>query len=106
MNQKQQKRAIRKDDVINALSEVYDPEIPINIVDMGLIYNVDIDKENNIEVDMTMTVRGCPMHALITKQAKKRLERLDGVGEVKVNLVWDPPWTPDRISKSAREKSG
>jgi len=55
---------------------------------------------------MTMTVRGCPMHALITKQAKKRLERLDGVGEVKVNLVWDPPWTPDRISKSTREKLG
>jgi len=100
MNEKK----ITKDVVMDALSEVYDPEIPINIVDLGLIYKVDVDQENNVDVDMTMTVRGCPMHAFITQQAKKKIEELEGVGQVKVSLVWDPPWTPERISKQAKEK--
>ncbi len=95
---------LTKEDVLNALSEVYDPEIPINIVDMGLIYKVEVDKENNIDMDMTMTTRGCPMHSFITQQAQQRLEKINGVGEVKVNLVWDPPWTPEKISKEIREK--
>ncbi len=91
-------------DIYSALSEVYDPEIPINIVDLGLIYNISVDEKNNVDVDMTMTVRGCPMHALITQQAKKKIEEIEGVGNVNVKLVWDPPWTPDRISKEAKEK--
>jgi FeS assembly SUF system protein len=98
------KKKITKEHVLEALSEVYDPEIPINIVDLGFIYKVEVDQENNVDVDMTMTTKGCPMHAFITQQAKKRLEELDGVGRVTVNLVWDPPWTPDRISKQAKEK--
>jgi metal-sulfur cluster biosynthetic enzyme len=95
---------ITKEDVLNALSEVYDPEIPINIVDMGLIYKVDIDNENNIDVDMTMTVRGCPMHSFIVNQAKNRLEKINGVGNVKVNLVWNPPWSPEMISQKIKDK--
>lgn len=97
---------LTKEDVTKALSEVYDPEIPINIVDLGLIYKVDVDKDNNVDIDMTMTVRGCPMHQVITQQAKNRVEKMTDVGEVTVNLVWDPPWTPDRISKEIREKMG
>lgn len=98
-----QRGKLQKEDILKALSEVYDPEIPINIVDMGLIYNVDIDDQNNVKVDMTMTVRGCPMHAFLTRQAQDRLRKIEGVGNVKINLVWDPPWTPERISKSAIE---
>ncbi len=95
---------LTKEDVLKALSEVYDPEIPISIVDMGLIYKVEVDADNNTEVDMTMTTRGCPMHAFIVQQAQQRLEKVDGIGEVKVNLVWDPPWTPEMISPEIREK--
>jgi metal-sulfur cluster biosynthetic enzyme len=95
---------LTKDDILKALSEVYDPEIPINIVDMGLIYKVEVDPENNVEIDMTMTTRGCPMHSMITYQAQKRLEGIEGAGKVKVNLVWNPPWTPEMISPKIREQ--
>jgi metal-sulfur cluster biosynthetic enzyme len=95
---------ITKDDVLNALSEVYDPEIPISIVDMGLIYRVDVDADNNIDVDMTMTTRGCPMHSMITYQAQKRIEKMEGAGKVKVNLVWDPPWAPDMVSQKIKDR--
>jgi metal-sulfur cluster biosynthetic enzyme len=96
--------AITKDDVLNALSEVFDPEIPINIVDMGLIYKVDVDGQNNVDVDMTMTTRGCPMHSFMVIQAQKRIEKMDGIGKVNVNLVWNPPWSPEMISKKIREQ--
>ncbi|MBM3706617.1 MAG: DUF59 domain-containing protein [Actinobacteria bacterium] len=95
---------ITKEDILKALSEVYDPEIPINIVDMGLIYKVEVDSDNNIEIDMTMTTRGCPMHSLMTFEAKKRLEKIDGAGKISVNLVWEPPWTPEMISPKIREQ--
>jgi metal-sulfur cluster biosynthetic enzyme len=95
---------LTKDDVINALSEVYDPEIPISIVDMGLIYRVDVDDSNNVDVDMTMTTRGCPMHSMITQQAHKRIEKMEGVGRVTVNLVWDPPWSPALVSQKIKEQ--
>ncbi len=95
---------ITKEDVLSALSEVYDPEIPVSIVDMGLIYKVDVDPDNNVDVDMTMTTKGCPMHSMITYQAQKRIEKMDGVGKVKVNLVWDPPWSPDMISQKIKDR--
>jgi metal-sulfur cluster biosynthetic enzyme len=95
---------IKKEDVLNALSEIYDPEIPINIVDMGLIYKVEVDGQNNVNVDMTMTTRGCPMHSFMVAQAQKRIEKMDGVGKVNVNLVWNPPWSPDMISQKIREQ--
>jgi metal-sulfur cluster biosynthetic enzyme len=68
---------LTKDDILKALLEVYDPEIPISIVDMGLVYKVEVDAENNTNVDMTMTTRGCPMHAFIIQQAQQRLEKVD-----------------------------
>ncbi|OQA22418.1 MAG: putative 1,2-phenylacetyl-CoA epoxidase, subunit D [Actinobacteria bacterium ADurb.Bin346] len=95
---------ITKEDVLSALSEVYDPEIPVSIVDMGLIYKIDVDPDNNVDVDMTMTTKGCPMHSMITYQAQKRIEKMDGVGKVKVNLVWDPPWSPDMISQKIKDR--
>ena len=95
---------LTKDDVMNALAEVYDPEIPISIVDMGLIYRVDVDVSNNVDVDMTMTTRGCPMHSMITQQTQKRIEKMEGVGSVTVNLVWDPPWSPALVSQKIKEQ--
>ena len=95
---------LTKDDIMNALSEVYDPEIPISIVDMGLIYRVDVDAENNVDVDMTMTTKGCPMHSMITYQAQKRIEKIEGIGKVSVNLVWEPPWTPEMVSQKIKDQ--
>ncbi|MCL4378812.1 MAG: metal-sulfur cluster assembly factor [Actinobacteria bacterium] len=99
-------KKLTENDVLKALSEVYDPEIPINIVDLGLIYKVDINDNNDVNVDMTFTTMACPMHTFIKDQAKERIEKMNGVGKVNVNLVWEPRWTPDRISKEIREKLG
>ncbi|MDD3520754.1 MAG: iron-sulfur cluster assembly protein [Actinomycetota bacterium] len=95
---------ITSEDVYKALAEVYDPEIPINIVDLGLIYNVNVDDDNNVDIDMTFTTRGCPMHVFIREQAKESVEKMDGIGKVNVNLVWEPKWTPEMISKEVRER--
>jgi metal-sulfur cluster biosynthetic enzyme len=99
-------KKLTEDDILKALSEVYDPEIPINIVDLGLIYKVNINDNNDVNVDMTFTTMGCPMHVYIKEQARDRLEKIQGVGKVEVNLVWEPKWTPDRISKEVRERLG
>ena len=85
--------------VWEVLKTVYDPEIPINIVDLGLVYNVAV-AENAVHVDMTMTVRGCPMHQYITKDAEARLGKIPGIEEATVKLVWDPPWNQAMISEA------
>jgi metal-sulfur cluster biosynthetic enzyme len=97
-------KKITKEDVLKALSEVYDPEIPINIVDLGLIYKVEINDNNDVDVDMTFTTMACPMHAYIRDQANEAVKKMDGVGKVNVNLVWEPKWTPEMISKEIRER--
>ena len=97
-------KKLTEDDILKALSEVYDPEIPINIVDLGLIYKVDINNNNDVNVEMTFTTMGCPMHMYIKEQARGRLEKIEGIGKVNVNLVWEPKWTPERISKEIRER--
>jgi len=105
--------AVTREDVINALKECYDPEIPVNIVDLGLIYEVKIvpdpaqpEARQNISVEMTMTSPGCPSHVEISQQVKDRLEQMPGVTNAIVNLVWNPPWGPERLSAAAREKLG
>jgi len=105
--------AVTREDVLNALKECYDPEIPVNIVDLGLIYEVNIapdpvqpEARQNISVEMTMTSPGCPSHVEISQQVKDRLEQMPGVTNAIVNLVWNPPWGPERLSAAAREKLG
>jgi metal-sulfur cluster biosynthetic enzyme len=88
---------------MEALREIYDPEIPINIVDLGLIYRVS-QENGKVSVDMTLTARGCPMAGSLAQEVKERLEKLEGVEEATVHLVWDPPWTPDRINKEALDR--
>ena len=97
-------KKITKEDVLKALSEVYDPEIPINIVDLGLIYKIEINENNDVDVDMTFTTMACPMHAYIKEQANDAIKKMDRVGKVNVNLVWEPKWTPEMISKEIRER--
>ena len=93
-----------------ALRDCYDPEIPVNIVDLGLIYGVKFDpaegEKQDVTIDLTLTSQGCPAHVSIGEQIKSRLLRLPGVRTANVNVVWNPPWTPERISADARKQLG
>ena len=101
---------LTQDDVLDALKQCYDPEIPVNIVDLGLIYEVRFDaapdNRQDVTVDMTLTAQGCPAHVMISDQVKARLEQLPGVRNANVNVVWNPPWTPERLSPEARKQLG
>ena len=102
--------AVTEQDVLSALKQCYDPEIPVNIVDLGLIYGVRlVDAEagqQDVTVDMTLTAQGCPAHVTISEQVKSRLEQLPGIRSAAVNIVWTPPWTPERLSADARKQLG
>jgi FeS assembly SUF system protein len=89
-------------DIIAALKTVYDPEIPSDIYEIGLIYRVDIDDDRNVEVDMTLTAPGCPVAGEMPGWVENAVSSVDGVGLVTVNMVFDPPWTPDRMSEEAK----
>jgi metal-sulfur cluster biosynthetic enzyme len=106
---------VTEQDVMSALKSCYDPEIPVNIVDLGLIYKVDfasIPTENpaeprqDVTVEMTLTAQGCPEHVNISAQVKSRLEQLPGISTCTVNIVWTPPWTPERLSPDAKKQLG
>ena len=94
-----------KDQVYEALQSCYDPEIPVNIVDLGLIYDVDIN-EDKVNVKMTLTAPGCGMGPMIASDAQQKILQIPGVSEATVDLVWDPPWDPSRISDEAKGKLG
>ena len=107
--------AITEEDVLSALKSCYDPEIPVNIVDLGLIYRVDFasvplespeESKQDVTVEMTLTAQGCPEHVNISAQVKSRVEQLPGVSNCTVNVVWTPPWTPERLSPDARKQLG
>lgn len=92
--------------IIEAISTVFDPEIPVNIYELGLIYNIGIDPAANVAVDMTLTSPACPVAESLPGDVAGAVRGVSGVGEVKVELVWDPPWTPDRMSEAARLELG
>ena len=96
---------VSKDEVMGVLKKCYDPEIPINIVDLGLVYNVDIQEEK-VQVKMTLTAPGCPASSYISMDVKRKIEGLPGVKEATVQVVWDPPWTPDAMSEAAKKQFG
>jgi metal-sulfur cluster biosynthetic enzyme len=102
--------AITEQDVLSALKSCYDPEIPVNIVDLGLIYNVNFapvaEDKQDVTIDMTLTAQGCPEHVNISAQVKSRVEQLPGIRTAAVNVVWTPPWTPERLSPEARKQLG
>lgn len=89
-------------DMILALKTVYDPEIPVDIYELGLIYRIDVDDDRNVEVDMTLTAPGCPVAGEMPIWVENAVASVEGVGAVKVNLVFDPPWDPSRMSEEAQ----
>ncbi len=102
-------------DVLQALRDVNDPELPVNIVDLGLVYKVTVEPDldapgmlprQKVAVVMTMTTQGCPAHAMILEQVRNRLAGVQEISWTEVELVWEPPWTPDRISPAAQKKLG
>lgn len=97
---------LNREMAINALSHVVDLELGIDIVTLGLIYDVRVNDQKDIDVDMTLTTPACPLAGIMVEQAKAELEKLDGVGKVNVNLVFDPPWTPERMDSSIRNHMG
>jgi len=106
---------LSEEDVYQALRDCYDPELPVNIVDLGLIYKVTLSPDPNskkafprqrVAIDMTMTSPGCPSHAAIMEQVRNRLAGIPEISGTVVNLVWEPAWTPHRISVQAREQLG
>ena len=102
--------AVTQEEVLSALKQCYDPEIPVNIVDLGLIYEVRFEPasedKQDVTVDMTLTAQGCPAHVQISDQVRSRLEQLPGIRNAHVIVVWSPAWTPERLSTDARKQLG
>ncbi len=90
------------DEIVNALKTVYDPEIPADIYELGLIYKIDIADDRAVTVDMTLTTPNCPSAQELPNMVENAVASVPGVGPVKVNVVWDPPWEPSRMSDEAR----
>jgi FeS assembly SUF system protein len=94
--------SIDEDDVINAIATVYDPEIPVNIYELGLIYAIDLHEDGRVKVEMTLTAPGCPSAQELPVQVRDAVMTVPGVIECDVETVWDPPWDPGRMSDEAR----
>jgi FeS assembly SUF system protein len=94
------------DKIIEKLKEVYDPEIPVNIYDLGLIYNVNVDHNNNAHIIMTLTAPGCPLADVLVEDVSKAAESVKGIKKVKVDLTFDPPWDKSMMSEEARLELG
>lgn len=92
--------------VVDALRSVYDPEIPVDIYELGLVYDVDVDAENNVHIKMTLTAPSCPIADGIVTEVQEKLEAIDGVKKAEVELVFDPPWDVSRASEAARLELG
>ena len=90
------------DDLIGALKSVYDPEIPVDVYELGLIYRVDVSDARDVTVDMTLTAPGCPVAEHMPRWVEDAVRSVDGVGDVVVNMVFEPPWDPSRMSDEAR----
>jgi FeS assembly SUF system protein len=88
--------------LVAALKSVYDPEIPVDIYELGLIYKVDVADNKDVAVDMTLTAPGCPVAGEMPEMVKSALEGVEGIGAVTVNMVFDPPWTPEKMSEEAK----
>lgn len=92
--------------IVAMLKTVYDPEIPVNIYDLGLIYNVDVDDEKNVHIDMTLTAPNCPAADFIMEDVHMKVESVKGVNNVEINLVFDPMWDKDMMSEEAKLELG
>ena len=94
------------DDIVAALKTVYDPEIPADIYELGLVYKVDVEDDRTVKIDMTLTAPGCPVAGEMPGWVQNAVSAVEGISDVEVNMVFDPPWTPDRMSEEARVAVG
>jgi metal-sulfur cluster biosynthetic enzyme len=97
---------VTTEQVYSALRKCMDPEIPVNVVDLGLIYGVKINPENNVDIKMTMTTRGCPLHDTLVSDVKRYIGKINGIGSINVEIVWDPPWNIEKMDPEIRQKMG
>ena len=95
---------VNEDQVRDSLKQCMDPEVPLSIVDMGLIYGIDVTDNNDVNIKMTMTTKGCPLHETMVDDVKRYAKKVTGVNNVDVEIVWDPPWTMDKMSDEAKAK--
>ena len=95
---------VNVDQVRESLKNCMDPEVPLSIVDMGLIYGIDVSENNDVNIKMTMTTKGCPLHDTMVDDVKRYTKKVSGVNNVQVDIVWDPPWTMDKMSDEAKAK--
>lgn len=94
-------------DVLEAMKEVYDPEIGVNIVDLGLVFSAEIDDQTNVDVTMTLTSMGCPLGPVIINDIQRVVGTMEEInGDVEVNIVWSPPWSPEMMSEDAKDELG
>ena len=91
-----------KNQVIEEIKKIYDPEIPVNIYEMGLIYKIKVDETNKVSIDMTLTSPNCPVAESLPKEVKDNIMKIKGVSDVSLNLVWEPPWDKDMMSEAAK----
>ena len=91
-----------KDKVITEIKKIYDPEIPVNIYELGLIYDINVDEKNNVKIDMTLTSPNCPVAESLPNEVKNSVNEIKEVKNVDLNLVWDPPWDKSMMSESAK----
>ena len=95
-----------EESIIKMLRTVFDPEIPVNVYDLGLVYKIDVDDDQNVSIDMTMTAPSCPMADFILEDVKEKVESIEGIKKVEVNLVFEPEWTKDMMSEEAKLELG
>ena len=93
---------VSAEDVRSSLKQCMDPEVPLSIVDMGLIYGINVNENNDVNIKMTMTTQGCPLHETMVDDVKRYTKKVSGVNNVNVEIVWDPPWTMDKMSDDAK----
>ena len=91
-----------KEQVVSEIKKIYDPEIPVNIYELGLIYKIEIKEAKKVNIDMTLTSPNCPVAESLPRMVKDNILKIDGVDDVNLNLVWDPPWTKDKMSEAAK----
>jgi len=91
-----------KNQVIEEIKKIYDPEIPVNIYELGLIYKIEVDEKNKVNIEMTLTSPNCPVAESLPKDVKENIMKVEGVSDVNLNLVWEPPWDKDKMSEAAK----
>jgi len=99
-------KAVTESQVYDALKKCMDPEIPVNVVDLGLIYGIKVASGKDVDIKMTMTTRGCPLHDTLVSDVKRYVGKINGIGSINVEIVWEPPWTLEKMNPEVRDKLG